>query len=116
MQRGRVNPENAPITPVAVSVFIEKNQFVFRTDDGRPIYTSEKDEVGKSNCTGACATTWLPVEAAADASKLGDWTVVIRADKVRQWAYKGKPVYSFADDVPGSEKGVTQPGWHALRL
>lgn len=115
MQRGRVNPANAPITPVAVSVFVEKNQFVFRTEDSREIYVSDKDEPGKSNCNGACTSTWLPVVAPKDASKLGDWTVLVRSDKSHQWAYKGKPVYTFVDDKPGTAKGAAQAGWHILQ-
>ena len=33
-----------------------------------------------------------------DAKDSGNWTVVVRDDGAKQWAYKGKPLYFWKDD------------------
>jgi predicted lipoprotein with Yx(FWY)xxD motif len=61
---------------------------------------------GKSACNGPCATNWPPLMAAADAKASGDWTIVARDDGGKRWAYKGKPLYTFATDTtPGDTTG-----------
>ena len=42
---------------------------------------------------------------------VGAWTTVARKDG-KQWAYKGRPVYTFAETkiVPAG----TEPGWQAI--
>src|SRR5215469_10158148 len=59
---------------------------------GMTLYTYDKDDAGKSNCTGDCAKTWIPVPAPADAKPFGDWSVVARDDGSKQWAMMGKPL------------------------
>jgi predicted lipoprotein with Yx(FWY)xxD motif len=66
--------------------------------DNNPLYTFDRDEPGKSNCTAACAEEWRPLWAPAGADPVGKWTLVKRDDGSSQWAYAGKPVYSFAQD------------------
>jgi predicted lipoprotein with Yx(FWY)xxD motif len=76
--------------------------------DGRTLYTFDRDTAGsgKSVCNGPCATNWPPLAAAADAVPSGDWTVVVRDDGSRQWAYKGKPLYTWIkDQKPGDRTG-----------
>ena len=73
---------------------------------GMTLYTFDKDAGGKSACNGPCATNWPPLKAAADAKAEGDWTVVTRDDGGKQWAYKGKPVYTWVKDTkPGDKTG-----------
>jgi predicted lipoprotein with Yx(FWY)xxD motif len=72
------------------------------------LYTFDRDAAGsgKSVCNGPCATNWPPLMAAADASASGDWSIVVRDDGGRQWAYKGKPVYYWVkDQKPGDRTG-----------
>ncbi len=70
------------------------------------LYTFDRDTAGKSNCNGACLTNWPALGAAADAKPSGDWTVVAREDGSKQWAYKGKPLYTFSKDAkPGDAAG-----------
>jgi predicted lipoprotein with Yx(FWY)xxD motif len=41
------------------------------------------------------------------ANPIGDWTLIGRDDGVRQWAYKGHPIYTFDGDLkPGDVTGV----------
>jgi predicted lipoprotein with Yx(FWY)xxD motif len=78
---------------------------------GQSLYTFENDTVDKkgvpvSTCVDACATAWPPLAAPADAKAFGDWTVVNRAQGAKQWAYRGKPLYTHAaDEKPGDVKG-----------
>jgi predicted lipoprotein with Yx(FWY)xxD motif len=73
---------------------------------GMTLYTYSKDENDKSMCNGKCAMNWPPLMAPANAKAEGDWMVVTREDGTKQWAYKGKPLYTFANDTkPGETKG-----------
>lgn len=72
------------------------------------LYTFDQDAMGsgKSVCHGGCASNWPPLIAPANARPIGHWSVVTRDDGVRQWAYKGKPVYYWAKDgKPGDATG-----------
>jgi predicted lipoprotein with Yx(FWY)xxD motif len=81
---------------------------------GMTLYTFDRDTAAKSNCNGACLTNWPALTAAADAKPSGDWTVVARDDGSKQWAYKGKPLYTFAKDAkPGDAAGDgVNSVWH----
>ena len=73
---------------------------------GMTLYTFAKDSAGKSACNGHCATNWPILAATADAKASGDWTVVTRDDGSKMWAYKGKPLYTFKQDMAaGDVKG-----------
>jgi predicted lipoprotein with Yx(FWY)xxD motif len=109
-------PPYTAINPAEISVFFEGGRYVFRTDETVPIYSYDKDSAGKSNCDATCARTWLPVAAPTPGKVLGDWTAIERPDKTCQWAYKGKPVYTYVHDAPGQIKGDGAEGglWHIV--
>ena len=52
---------------------------------------------------GSCGRDWTPLIAPWAARAMGDWSVVERTDGIRQWAYRGQPLFSFADDVHPTE-------------
>lgn len=81
---------------------------------GMTLYTFDKDTPGKSVCNGPCLVNWPALAAPADAAAMGDWTVVSRDDGARQWAYKGKPLYTFIQDKkPGDMTGEGKGNvWH----
>ena len=81
---------------------------------GMTLYVFDRDTTGASNCNGVCATNWPPFKAAADVKGPAPWTVVTRGDGGKQWAYKGKPVYTFSKDAkPGDVKGDgVNAVWH----
>ncbi|WP_298825602.1 hypothetical protein [uncultured Piscinibacter sp.] len=83
------------------------------------LYTFDRDPAGagKSVCNGPCATNWPPLAAAAGASASGDWSIVVRDDGSRQWAFKGKPVYYWVrDQKPGDRTGDGfNSVWHLAR-
>ncbi|MBF8804052.1 hypothetical protein [Pseudomonas asiatica] len=63
---------------------------------GMTLYTFDKDAGGKSMCNGECAKNWPPLMVQANDEPAKDkWTVVMRDDGSKQWAYDGKPLYTF---------------------
>ena len=86
---------------------------------GMTLYTFDNDTAGsgKSACNGPCAGLWPPVMAAADAKPEGDMTIVTRDDGGKQWAYKGKPVYLYKQDMkPGDATGDNFKNvWHVIK-
>jgi predicted lipoprotein with Yx(FWY)xxD motif len=71
---------------------------------GRTLYTSDRDaKPGQSACDADCVRDWRPLPAAWVARNTGDWTVITRDDGTKQWAYQGKPLYTFAGDHKASD-------------
>jgi len=85
------------------------------------LYVFDRDAAagsGKSVCNGGCTALWPPLMAPADASAIGDWSVVMRDDGSRQWAYKGRPLYYWSKDVkPGDMMGdgYFNNNWHTAK-
>jgi len=80
---------------------------------GMSLYTYDKDTAGTSTCVDKCAANWPPAMADASATAEGDFTLVDgAAGKI--WAYKGKPLYTWAKDAkPGDTTGDGVGGvWH----
>jgi len=69
---------------------------------GMTLYTFDKDADGKSACNGPCVANWPAFTATSIATPVG-WSTITRDDGVKQWAYKGKPLYTFAKDEKPSE-------------
>lgn len=85
---------------------------------GMTLYTFDRDTMaGKSACNGPCAQNWPPMMVAEGAMASGDWSVVTRDDGGKQWAYKGKPLYTWArDQKPGDTTGEGFNNiWHVAR-
>ena len=71
-----------------------------------PLYVFEGDLPGKSMCDTVCTAAWPVLRADDDAKPIGNWTIIIRNDGRKQWAYKHQPVYTFYADTPANPKGV----------
>ncbi|WP_262696454.1 COG4315 family predicted lipoprotein [Kordiimonas aquimaris] len=83
------------------------------TEDRYSVYSFEGDEPNKSNCYNSCLNNWTPVLASVSAVEQGKWTVIERSPGVRQWAFWGKPLYTYNLDTLGvSRIGSDVPGWH----
>ena len=107
--------QDAPL-PAEISLVQENGALKLRDDNGRSLYVYERDPVGTSVCIDQCAREWPPVAAPQDAHQIGDWTPVRRKDGSLQWAYKGKPVYTFRGDTEtGQTNGAGIGGlWRLL--
>ncbi|WP_223490213.1 hypothetical protein [Pseudomonas sp. A-RE-19] len=81
---------------------------------GMTVYTFDKDTGGKSMCNAGCAEMWPPMMAPAGAKAEGEWTIIKRDDGKMQWAYDGKPMYTYKMDMkPGDMKGEGYKDmWH----
>src|ERR1051325_245701 len=82
---------------------------------GMTLYTFDKDAGGKSACNGPCATNWPVLKAEASDQPTGEYTIIIRDDGSKQWAYKGKPLYTFAKDQKTGDitgDGFLNGAWH----
>ncbi|MHC8302646.1 COG4315 family predicted lipoprotein [Pseudomonas sp. ZS1P83] len=84
---------------------------------GMTVYTFDKDAGGKSMCNDDCAKNWPPMMAPAGAKAEGEWSVIKRDDGKMQYAYDGKPLYTFMkDEKPGEMKGDGMKAvWHVMR-
>jgi predicted lipoprotein with Yx(FWY)xxD motif len=75
---------------------------------GMTLYTFDNDMAGtgKSACNGPCAANWLPLMAQGSDQAAGDYSIVVREDGTKQWAFKGKPLYQWSkDQKPGDKSG-----------
>jgi predicted lipoprotein with Yx(FWY)xxD motif len=82
--------------------------------NGMTLYVFDHDGKGKSNCNAQCAVNWLPLIADTDAQASGHFSFISREDGRKQWAYKGKPLYTSAKDKrPGDATGDgANDVWH----
>jgi len=92
---------------------------VLTNAEGMTLYVFDKDAAGsgKSARNGECASNWPPLMVMAGDKADGDYSIVVRDDGSRQWAYKGKPLYRWArDQKPGDATGDGMKNvWHAAK-
>ena len=106
-----------PNHPEEVAWIDEGEQgFVYRRfPGGQRLYVFDGDRPGQSMCNAGCAAAWPPVPAPADTANVGPWTVIVRKDGSRQWAIKGRPVYTRFHDSPENPSGDGYEGkWHVV--
>ena len=87
------------------------------TAAGMTLYVFDRDVGGKSACSGPCAANWPPLLVFGDGRATGDWTIIVREDGSKQWAYKGKPLYTCAKDTRAGDKmgdGINNL-WHVAK-
>ena len=86
---------------------------------GMTLYTFDKDVAGsnKSMCNGPCIELWPAVSASADAKPEGDFSLVSRDEGGQQWAYRGKPLYTCANDKQAGDRlgDNVKDVWHVVR-
>jgi predicted lipoprotein with Yx(FWY)xxD motif len=117
-QRGDAPAVREPITPApdippGFGITTTWLGRLLHTARGFSVYASDADRRGRSNCDDDCARTWIPMQAPVAARAHGDWSIVERRDGVRQWAFRGKPLYRYAEDSRvKSLLGSDVPGWH----
>lgn len=99
--------KNSPTHPEAVALADEGDRgSVYRKfPTSERLYTNDRDPVGGTVCYEGCSGAFPPVLAPADAVPVGEWTIVNRRDGKRQWALKGKPVYTMFHDAPDKPAG-----------
>ncbi|OLF51081.1 hypothetical protein [Pseudomonas chlororaphis] len=91
---------------------------MFVDHQGMTLYTFAKDAGGKSMCNDKCAANWPPLKAASGDKSMGEWTVVTRDDGSMQWAYDGKPLYTFVMDKKAGDMtgdGKMEGAWKVAK-
>jgi predicted lipoprotein with Yx(FWY)xxD motif len=86
----------------------------FEAQSQHPLYICDHDRPDESTCYSKCEARWKPLLAGADSKPLGLWTLVTRKGGHRQWAYRHRPVYTFADDSNETPRGDGKEGHHLL--
>jgi predicted lipoprotein with Yx(FWY)xxD motif len=93
---------------------------VLTSAKGFTLYSFAPDTSTKSNCNGACAQNWPPVQGPATASGIkGTFGTIKRSDGSAQATFDGHPLYTFVGDTaPGQDTGnglnVSGGLWHAV--
>jgi predicted lipoprotein with Yx(FWY)xxD motif len=82
--------------------------------NGMTLYIFDRDSPGKSNCNAQCAVNWPPLIVDTDAKASGSFSFINRDDGRKQWAYLGKPLYTWSKDKqPGDATGDgVNSVWH----
>jgi predicted lipoprotein with Yx(FWY)xxD motif len=95
---------------------VDFNGGVMTDKSGRTLYTFDKDQPGKSNCSGGCLAAWPAFGAKPTAGNDGALTVITREDGSKQWAYKNMPLYYYAGDAATGERNGDASGgvWHIV--
>jgi predicted lipoprotein with Yx(FWY)xxD motif len=111
-------PPKAEKPAVPIKIFQTKRGTILADSRGMTLYYFDRDDSGnKSTCDGKCAEKWIPLAASDDAAALGDFTVIVRSDKSKMWAYRYRPLYTSRDDhAPGDANGSDPSNlWHIAR-
>ncbi|MFQ5684708.1 MAG: hypothetical protein ACE5HC_15745 [Candidatus Binatia bacterium] len=99
----------AQSVPMPLKTATDRQLGTFLVDPkGMTLYLFDNDKVpGKSNCYGGCAETWPPfVPKRGDPTPVAPLTIIIRTDGSKQYAYKGRPLYTYVEDASvGSTEG-----------
>ncbi|MGE3335964.1 MAG: hypothetical protein AB7I36_20175 [Rhodospirillaceae bacterium] len=102
-----------PNVPPGFSVITQTSGRILTTNEGYSVYFSDRDSAKASLCKGACAEKWAPILAPDVAQPQGQWTIMERTPGVKQWVFRGKPVYRHSlDTYRGSVEGGDEAGWH----
>lgn len=69
-------------------------------------------ETASAGCGADCRTGWKPFPAPTLASPGGDWSVVTVARGLNQWAYRGRPLFTYDRVVLDPQVPLdAAPGW-----
>ncbi|MGH8255022.1 MAG: hypothetical protein ACRET0_02280 [Steroidobacteraceae bacterium] len=97
-------------TGIAIREVEDAGGLAYVDADGMTLYTFE----GRGGARAAVAfasqpqgSQWSPLVAPELAHPVGQWSVMSRSDGLRQWAFRGKALYTFKGDLaPGDANGV----------
>lgn len=108
--RDPVRPK--PDVPPGLSVTTTLRGRILQTTRGFSVYAFDGDSGKRSGCDAACEQAFVPVQAPATARAHGEWSLFTRESGERQWAFRGRPLYTHAGDTRvRSVEGGDVPGW-----
>lgn len=111
-------------TPPGIKVEPTTKGYVLADAERMTLYTPTTETMDTQSCVEtACGMEWKPQMASWAANGFGDWSVIDREDGVRQWAYKGQPLFSYENDIApreinGDERQIADASgvWQAVVL
>ena len=100
------------------TVYSVEGRAALADEAGAILYTNENDRDLTPTCADACARAWPPAAAIPADTPFHDFQIIARPDGIRQWAYKGRPLYrSTIDHGPGESKAIGTDGlWYVVRI
>jgi predicted lipoprotein with Yx(FWY)xxD motif len=108
----RVPVAPPPKVPPGFAVKTTSNGRLLTTDRNYSVYTYDKDSATESKCDSVCVRTWIPLIASQLAQAQGEWSTIERSAGLRQWTFRGKPLYTYVMDTnQWSQEGSDVPGW-----
>ena len=111
-------PPKQDVPAVPIKILQTRQGSVLADSRGMTLYYFDRDDTGnKSTCNGKCAEKWIPLAASDTAKATGDFTLIVRSDSSRMWAYRYRPLYTFHDDkAQGDANGFDSSNlWHIAR-
>ena len=98
-------------TPPGITIQKTLAGYVAADKENKTLYAPRDSTSSASLCVEQdCAAAWQPVLAPWAAHDLHSWTVLVRDDGLRQWAFQGRPLFRYAADIhPGEMSGDGQP-------
>jgi predicted lipoprotein with Yx(FWY)xxD motif len=101
-----------PDVPPGFAVTTTLRGRLLQTARGFSVYAFDSDTGSRTACDATCEKTFVPMPAPAAARAHGDWSIFTRASGERQWMFRGKPLYRYAEDPRvRSLAGSDVPGW-----
>ena len=99
--------ESLPFGLITVAEIAEANGQGLIDADGRTLYTLDGDDDRQAACDELCDHEFVPFEASQLIRPVGSFTIIDRPDGLRQWAYRGKLLYTYAGDaIRGDASGM----------
>jgi predicted lipoprotein with Yx(FWY)xxD motif len=94
-----------PDVPPGFAVKTMSNGRLLVTEEGMSVYYSDRNATASEE--------WIPLLAPSLGQPRGDFTLIERSPGIRQWAFRGRPLYRYALDGDAHRlKGSDEPGWH----
>ncbi|WP_439107393.1 hypothetical protein [Congregibacter sp.] len=109
---GRVPAGPPPKLPPGFAVKTTSLGRMLTTHQNYAVYAYEGDSAESVACVNECLRERRPTLAPALAKDFGEWTILERSPGVRQWVFRGAPLYTYTlDPEPWSLVGSDGPGW-----
>jgi len=104
-------------TPPGFTVYPTALGGLLATKDERAVYAFDDETAESLACLRDCLAEWRPILAPALAVADGLWGLVDRGAGVRQWTFRGRPLYVYAlDRGEDPQAGSDVPGWRNVYL
>lgn len=82
------------------------------TSADRSVYAFDQDTPEASACREVCLRDWRPLRAPELAKPRPPWSVLERSAGVKQWVFRGQPLYAYRrDSISWSQEGSDVAGW-----